>query len=185
MRKYALAAAGAAVAFGLCGGTANAFSLVVGGLGGACYAEVKAGHFTRDALDLCSRALQSEYQSDHDIAGTHVNRGAIELYNKDYEAAHADFAEAMKIEPSMGEAYVGEGAYLISMERYADAEPLLSRGIDLGVEEPEKGYYFRGISRWGQDNFKGAYLDFTKASELKPGWTLPREQLTHFHVEQR
>jgi hypothetical protein len=30
----------------------------------------------------------------------------------------------------------------------------------------------------------GAYLDFKKASELKPNWELPRQQLQNFHVEQ-
>jgi tetratricopeptide (TPR) repeat protein len=186
MRRYSLAAAGAAgvVATLLITSSAGAITMVVGGVAGQCYSAARAGRFDREAQDLCTRALAGDVLDDHDRAGTHVNRGAMELRAKDYEAAHADFREALRIQPKMGEAHVGEGAYLITMERYAEAEPLLTRGIELGIEEPEKGYYFRGVARWGKEDFKGAYLDFTKASELKPAWILPREQLAHFKVEQ-
>lgn len=187
MRRYRLAAAGAAGAIAaLCfGGSASAVTLVIGGMAGQCYNYAKAGRYDGDALDICSRALNVEPLSMRDRAGTHVNRGAMLLRAKNYEAAHADFQEALRLQPGMGEAHVGEGAYLITMQRYAEAEPLLTRGIELGIEEPEKGYYFRGVARWGRDDYKGAYLDFTKASQLKPGWSLPKEQLTYFKVETR
>ena len=186
MRRYRLAAAGAAgVIAALCVTTsANAITMVIGGLAGQCYNYAKDGRYDFSAQDVCSRALSAEPLSAHDRAGTYVNRGAMLLRAKNYEAAHADFREALRIQPGMGEAHVGEGAYLITMQRYAEAEPLLTRGIELGIEEPEKGYYFRGVARWGRDDYKGAYLDFTKASQLKPGWSLPREQLAYFKVEQ-
>ena len=185
MRERLFAAAGAALALaaGVGWGTAHALTIVVGGLAGQCYSDVKAGRFDSDALDICGRALSAEYLNTHDRAGTYVNRGAMELRSKDYSAAHADFQAAIKLMPSLGEAHIGEGAYFVSQERYAQAEPELSRGLELGMEEPEKGYYFRGVARWGQDDYKGAYLDFKKASELKPSWSLPREQLAFFHAE--
>ncbi len=68
------------------------------------------------------------------------------------------------------------------MERWPEAEASISRGLELGSEEPEKGYYFRGLARWGQDNFKGAYDDFHKALALRPGWNLPQQQLAYFKV---
>lgn len=101
---------------------------------------------------------------------------------RDYGPAHADFQSALRIAPNMGEAMIGEGGYLISQERWAEAERAITQGLAAGSEESEKGYYFRGIARWAQDDFKGAYLDFRKASELKPNWALPRQQLSHFTV---
>ena len=186
MRERMFAAAGAALALAICSGwgTAHAITLVIGGLAGQCYADVKAGRLDHEAQDICTQALSSEPLDNHDLAGTYVNRAAIEFRNKDYAAAHADFQAAMKIMPSLGEAHIGEGAYFVTQEHYAQAEPELSRGIALGVEEPEKGYYYRGVARWGLEDFKGAYLDFKKASELKPSWSLPREQMANFHVEQ-
>jgi tetratricopeptide (TPR) repeat protein len=104
------------------------------------------------------------------------------LMDHDYEAAHADFQDALKIKPNMGEAMIGEGVYLINMERWPAAEAAITQGLQAGTEESEKGYYFRGIARWAQDDYKGAWQDFSKASELKPAWQLPRQQLTHFQV---
>lgn len=186
MRRSMLAAAGlmaAATAFGAWG-TAHAVTMVIGGQAGDCFQKAKAGLFDQESRDICSGALASEPLSPHDLAGTYVNRGAMEMRAKDYAAAHADFQAAMRAMPRLGEAYIGEGAYFITQERYAEAEPQLTRGLALGIEEPEKAYYFRGVARWGEDDYKGAYLDFKKASELKPSWSLPREQMANFHVEE-
>jgi len=184
MRKFTYVAAGAVLALaGWSAGTqTQAITLTIGGLAGACSSAAKAGEFDQHALDLCTMAIASEPLNPHDLAGTHVNRGAMELLARDHEAAHADFVEALRIDPNMGEAHIGEGAYLVSQERWADAEAEITRGLSLGSEEPEKGYYFRGLARWGQENFKGAYFDFKKALELKPGWNLPKEQLANFKV---
>src|SRR5690242_16254664 len=116
MRSYRLAAAGAAgVLVALSVATsAGAVTLVIGGMAGQCYNDAKEGRYDADARDLCTRALAAEPLSTHDRAGTYVNRGAMELRAKDYEAAHADFREALRIMPNMGEAHIGEGAYLLT-----------------------------------------------------------------------
>lgn len=179
---FAAAAASLTVLAWASWGPARAFELVVGGLAGHCSSDAKAGVFTQQAIDICSRALSGEPLNEHDRAGTYVNRGAIEAHNMDWEAAQADFTEALRIMPGMGEAHIGMGAYLVRQERWAEAEAEVTRGLDLGTEEPEKGYYFRGLARWGQENFRGAYFDFQHASELKPGWSLPRQQMANFKV---
>ncbi len=174
--------AGAVLVVAIAGG-AQALTLVIGGLAGECSTRARAGRNDADSRDLCARAISFEPLNDHDRAGTYVNRGSMELGARLNEDAHADFRAALRIMPSMGEAHVGEGAYLISQERFPEAEAELNQGLSLGSEEPEKGYYFRAIARWGQDNFKGAYDDFNKAIALKPTWSLPREQLKNFRVE--
>ena len=124
MRNLVLAASGAALAisaWAACG-QASAFETVVGGYAGGCYAAGKAGRSDQKSLDLCNMALTGELLDTHDRAGTYVNRGAMELLNRDYEAANNDFVAALKLAPSMGEAHIGRGVYLISMERFADAE---------------------------------------------------------------
>jgi tetratricopeptide (TPR) repeat protein len=184
MRRSLIPAAAAAIlVVAPIAGKAFAFETVIGGLAGACSAEAKAGQHDDKSLATCTLALRQEALGAHDLAGTHVNRGAMELLNKDWEAAHADFDEAIRIMPTMGEAHIGQGVYLISMQRWPEAEAEVDRGIKLGTEEPEKGYYFRGLARWGQEDFKGAYLDFRKALELKPDWELPKRQLLNFKVE--
>jgi tetratricopeptide (TPR) repeat protein len=162
---------------------ARAATMVFGGLPGQCSNLARTGRHDPDALDICTEALSASGLSLHDLAGTYVNRGSMELGARLNEDAHGDFRHALKLEPRMGEAHVGEGAYLVSQERFADAEAEISQGLTLGSEQPEKAYYFRAIARWGQNDFKGAYEDFNKAIALKPDWALPREQLKNFHVE--
>ncbi len=161
----------------------RAATVVIGGLAGECSYRAHAGQHAPGDLEVCSRALSSEALSSHDLAGTYVNRGAMELMARMNDVAHADFQTALHILPRMGEAHIGEGVYLIGMERFGEAEGEIDRGLQLRSEEPEKGYYFRGIARWGQNDFKGAYDDFHKAIQLKPSWSLPREQLKNFRVE--
>ena len=184
MRNLLVAASAAALAISAVAacGPASAFQTIIGGMAGQCSTAAKAGRFDQAALELCTMAILTEPLDPHDRAGTLVNRGAMKLRNRDWSSANADFDAALKLFPQMGEAHIGRGAYLISQERYAAAEPELTQGIQLGSEEPEKGYYFRGIARWGQDDFKGAYFDFRKANALKPGWSLPLEQLAYFKV---
>lgn len=183
MRRTILAASAAALALALTAGSALAFEQVVGGKAGACSRAAKEGRSDSDALDVCTQALVGEPLNGHDRAGTYVNRGAVHLLRRDNAEAHADFQAALRIDPRMGEAMIGEGGYLITQERWAEAETAITQGLAAGSEEPEKGYYFRGIAKWGQNDFKGAYFDFLKASELKPGWDLPREQMAHFTVK--
>jgi len=181
MRRWILAGS-AALALAWSGGPALAFQQVIGGKAGACSQAARQGRADDAALDLCGQALAGEALNSHDLAGTYVNRGAIHLLRRENALAHADFQAALKVQPGMGEAMIGEGGYLISQERWAEAEASISRGLEAGTEEPEKGYYFRAVARWAQDDFKGAYFDFLKASELKPGWDLPRRELAHFTV---
>ncbi len=182
MLKSVSALAGATLALAVAD-RVQASTFVIGGLAGECSTLARAGRNDSDSRDICARALSFEPLNDHDRAGTYVNRGSMELGARLNEDAHTDFRAAFKIAPSMGEAHVGEGAYLISQERFPEAEAEISKGLSLGSEEPEKRYYFRAIARWGQDNYKGAYDDFNKAIALKPGWSLPREQLKNFRVE--
>ena len=182
MLRLVSALIGAALALVVAGG-AQAATLVIGGLAGECSTRARAGRTDADSRELCARAISFEPLDDHDRAGTYVNRGSMELGARMNEDAHRDFRAAIRIMPSMGEAHVGEGAYLISQQRFPEAEAEVSQGLGLGSEEPEKGYYFRAIARWGQDNYKGAYEDFNKAIALKPNWSLPREQLKNFKVE--
>ena len=182
MPRMVSALTAASLALLACGG-ARAVTLTVGGLAGECSTRAHAGRNDTESREICTHAISFENLDGHDLAGTYVNRGAMELGARAPDDAHADFLQAIRIRPGMGEAHIGDGVYLVGMARFAEAEREISRGLSLGSEEPEKGYYFRAVARWGQDDFKGAYADFQKAIALKPGWSLPREQLKNFHVE--
>jgi tetratricopeptide (TPR) repeat protein len=85
----------------------------------------------------------------------------------------------------MGEAMVNRGAALIGMGQFAEAEREITEGLKYNPELPERAYYNRALARWRQDNVKGAYYDFQKALELKPGWEEANTQLAYFTVTRR
>ncbi len=71
------------------------------------------------------------------------------------------------------------------MKQYQSALEDLTRGLALGVKEPEKAYFNRALAYEGVDNEKAAYFDYEKALALKPGWILPQKELLRFTVTTR
>ena len=123
--------------------------------------------------------------SDRDLAGTYVNRGVIYMASADFVPAQHDFEQAMKLDPTMGEAIVNHGGALIAQKKYADGIAEISRGLEFNPSEPEKAYFNRGLAYESLDDLKAAYYDYSKAAELKPGWDQPRAELARFTVTQR
>jgi tetratricopeptide (TPR) repeat protein len=168
-------------------GAAHAAVTVFGGPGPAedCYKAAKFGAAPADGIQSCTQAITSQIMSDHDLAGTYVNRGVIYMAMASFVPAQHDFEAAMKLDPKMGEAVVNHGGALIALRRYADGIAEISRGLDLNPSEPEKAYFNRALAYESLDDLKAAYYDYSKAAELKPGWDEPRAELARFTVTQR
>jgi tetratricopeptide (TPR) repeat protein len=166
---------------------AHAAVTVFGGPGPAddCYKAAKFGAAPVDGIQSCTQAIATQTMSDHDLAGTYVNRGVIYMAMASFVPAQHDFEAAMKLDPKMGEAVVNHGGALIALRRYADGIAEISRGLDLNPSEPEKAYFNRALAYESLDDLKAAYYDYSKAAELKPGWDEPRAELSRFTVTQR
>ncbi len=134
---------------------------------------------------LCTKALETEFLTPRDRAGTFVNRGILKLRRSEFAKAAADFDKAVDVKPDLGEAYVNRGAAAVGAKRYADGLADLNRAIEMGVDEPEKAYYNRALAHEGLDDLKSAYFDYKKATELSPEWDAPRRELVRFSVERR
>ena len=59
----------------------------------------------------------------------------------------------------------------------------LDRAIELESIDLFAAYYNRAIAKENTGDVAGAYADFTKSLELKPGWELAERQLTRFSFE--
>ena len=130
-------------------------------------------------------ALESDDMDKIDRAGTLINRAVMRLRNLAFESARADLDAAIALDPAIGEAWVNLGAVSVGEKQYQSALEDLTRGLALGVKEPEKAYFNRALAYEGVDNEKAAYFDYEKALALKPGWTLPQKELLRFTVTTR
>ena len=168
------------------GGLALAAVTVFGGSAAQdCFKAAKYGAPPGEGVAQCTKAIGFEPMSDRDLAGTYVNRGVLYMEQAAYVPAQHDFEQAIKLDPTMGEAIVNHGGVLIALRRYADGIAEISRGLALNPEEPEKAYFNRALAYESLDNLKAAYYDYAKASELKPGWEQPKAELARFTVSQR
>jgi tetratricopeptide (TPR) repeat protein len=176
----------AAVAALAIGAQARASVTVIGGgLAEACSKDALSGKASPQFERTCTEALDTESLNARDRAGTYVNRGVLKMRRLDWVGATKDFDDALRLSPNMGEAYVNRGAVAIGQHRYVDSLPDLNKGLALGVEEPAKVYYNRGLAYEGMDDMKSAYFDYQKAVELSPDWDAPQKELTRFHVERK
>ncbi|HWA60915.1 MAG TPA: hypothetical protein VG939_06045 [Caulobacteraceae bacterium] len=187
MRLIPILAAGVAVAAVLgAAGSARASVTVIGnGMAGDCSTAALHGKSDNESIRMCSEALEDEALNARDRAGTFINRGVMHLRRLAFDAARADFNVAIQLDPKIGEGWVNRGAVAIAQKRYQDGLSDINKGLELGVEEPEKAYYNRALAYEGLENAKAAYLDYQQAVTLKPDWILPQQQLLRFTVTRR
>lgn len=166
--------------------TASAQVFVVGGgLARECFDEAKSGDYVfRLAEETCSRALREETMTRDNRAATYVNRGVIRMREGEYEQALEDYSRAVDLVPDLGAAFLNEGAAHIYQKNFESALQPLNRAIELNSTDIFAAYYNRAIARENTGDVAGAYYDFQKALELKPGWELAEKQLSRFTVEQ-
>ena len=158
--------------------------VIGGGLGGDCYHQTQMKYASFNQADrVCTRAIREEVMTRDNRAATYVNRGVLRMRHGKYDSAIADYAKAVKIKPNLGAAYLNEGAARIYQKDFASAIAPLDRAIELESTDIFAAYYNRAIARENTGDVPGAYDDFRKALELKPGWDLAESQLSRFAVQ--
>jgi tetratricopeptide (TPR) repeat protein len=183
MKTRTLALIGGLAAAALTASQANAYVQVVGnGKAHDCFIYAKAGLDPDAGITLCTEALNEEYLSAHDRAGTMINRGVMESSKGQLDDAMADYEASIKIDPTLGDAYVNRGAALISQKRYADALVDINKGIALGVSYPHLGYYNRAVAEELLGQYRESYYDYKHVLELEPNFTKASDELKFFIV---
>lgn len=161
---------------------ADGFVISTGGRAQDCYRAAKAGVATARNITLCAEALDQDLLDGRDRAGTHINRGTLQLKLKAFPEALTDFDAAVALAPELGEAHLNRAAALIGLRRYPEAVASATRAIELKTSEPEKAYFNRATARELTDDVRGAYDDYRTASELAPTWDAPKAELKRFKV---
>lgn len=138
------------------------------------------------AVYTCTQALETEAIGSSESARVLNNRGVVQLTLMGAIGdARGDFDEAAKLDPNLGESYANRGAALVAQERFAEAIAEIEKGMALGLREPWKAHFNRALARERSSDVRGAYEDFRKALELKPGWDMPQVELARFQVRTR
>ncbi|HVG63570.1 MAG TPA: tetratricopeptide repeat protein [Hyalangium sp.] len=184
MRKGQLWVVGAALAgVTLVSVPAEASVKVIGsGFGRQCYEYARAGHASDSGVETCNKALEERTLAPEDRAATFVNRGILHMYAKQLQLALESYESAIRLNPSLAEAYVNKGVALVNLGRDTEAVAAASQALELKPERPEIAYYTRGVAYELLGNMRAAYSDYRQAVALKPGWQEPLTQLQRFSV---
>jgi tetratricopeptide (TPR) repeat protein len=180
VRKLTLAV----ILAGLAATPAVASIMVVGNtLGASCYQAARSQSGSDEALSICDRAFKEGEMNFHDTVATHVNRGIVNVYRKDYQSAVADFDRAIAMNPNEPESYLNKGSTLLRMGAGANqAIPLLNESLERNTRKPELAYFSRAIAHEISGDVQSAYADYKRAQELAPRWAQPSRELSRFQV---
>jgi len=163
---------------------ANASTLVIGGgLAKECSEAALDGRADKASVLTCTTALETENLNFRDRARTFVNRGVLQMRQRDFTRARADFDTASKLDPNLGEAWVNRGAAYVGEKRYREGVDQIDRGLALGVKDPERAWFNRGLANEGLGDLNAAYRDYSRAAALNPDWTAPKTELARFTVK--
>lgn len=128
-----------------------------------------------DAIAACTRAIGSGQLSQENLATSYYNRGYEYRAKEEYDAAIADFNQALKLSPNMTQAYnnravalYDKGEYDESIADYNAALRLdpkhLNAFYGLGNAYKSKGEYDKAIDNYAQaltinPNLSGAFIN--------------------------
>lgn len=146
----------------------------------ACYLETRLLSGGSSALTSCNKALKSSGLSKKDRAATLVNRGINYTRSNRHDLALADYEEALKIAPTLAEAFLNRGNTYIFKNQFNLALADYNRSLELGTKEAHAAYYNRGLAYEALKDLESAYQDFLAAQQLRPDWSFPAERIARY-----
>ena len=113
-------------------------------------------------------------------ASTLVNRGILSTYFTDFDAAFADFEEALRLVPGLPEAYVNRGNTYFFTRQIEMAVADYDESIKRKTRDLHAAHYNRGLANEARSEPELAFADFVRASELRPNWQLPASRVAEY-----
>ena len=145
-----------------------------------CGERVAAGDTTDATIETCTRALNYRRLTRDSQIQLLVNRGVTYLRRHEHELALADFDTVIALAPQNGEAHLNRGATLLQLREYGPAVAAITEALGLGVSEPHKAYFNRGMARENLRDLRGAYEDYSTALQIQPDWGPANAELARF-----
>ncbi len=151
----------------------------------SCYEAAEAHRSDRNSIRTCDAALTEEALTEHDVTGTHVNRGILWMLSGDLNQADRDYDRAISRDPNEPEAWLNKGISALKRGNNELALQFVDRALALRTRKPAVAYYMRGIANEEVGNVKAAYADLQRARQLDPAWPLPAVELQRYQVRAR
>jgi tetratricopeptide (TPR) repeat protein len=145
-----------------------------------CVTGALAGDSSEEVLEECTRALRYPHLSRAGEEQILINRGIVHMRRRESELALADFDTVIARAPRNAEARLNRGGALVQMQQYGPAIAAITEALGLGVAEPHKAYFNRGVAREALGDLRGAYEDYSTALQIQPDWGPANAELARF-----
>ncbi|MBY0563762.1 MAG: tetratricopeptide repeat protein [Hyphomonadaceae bacterium] len=145
-----------------------------------CNAALAEGDSSDRAVSYCERALAYPRLSDDAKAQLEINVGVMRMRRGEHLVAIQHFDAALALTPNHAEAFMNRGAAQVQIRDYGLAIASLTEALSLGVTEPHKAYFNRGVARESMGDLRGAFEDYTTALEIQPDWGPANAELARF-----
>lgn len=145
-----------------------------------CADAVGRGDVSDRTIELCTRALNYARITRESEINVLINRGVARMRRQENELALTDFDSVIAMEPRHAEALLNRGAALVQLGRHGEAVSAITQALGLGVAEPHKAYFNRGVARESLGDLRGAYEDYNTALEIQPDWGPANAELARF-----
>jgi len=157
-----------------------------GGEAQRCYEAASATKPNRRGERLCTRALQRLQAGTREHVATIVNRGIVRMETGAIADAIADFDQAIATDPDEPEAWLNKGFATLNLPGGATAaKAMFDTALAKQSRRPELAYYGRALAEEDLGELRAAYLDYQRASAIRPDWDAPQRELTRFQVVPR
>jgi len=141
----------------------------------ACYEDAFEGVARSTAS--CDAALREGGLTTRDEIATLVNRGVIYTRMGEADNALADFDEALRRNPGLGEAMLNRGNALFIKGDYNGAIAEYRRALDAGTSKPHVAWFNIGLAEEARNDKAAARAAFEKALEINPDFSLAAARL--------
>lgn len=185
MKAFLLAATTAIAILAAAAPAAGARITIGSTMARACYEAAEAHRTDQQSKRICDSALTEEGLAQHDLTGTHVNRGILFMLSGDLDMADRDYDRALALDPNEPEAWLNKGITALKRGDSQVALRLVEKAIELRTRKPAIAFYMRGIAHEETGNVRAAYADLQRARALAPNWPLPAVELQRYRLRTR
>jgi lipoprotein NlpI len=123
-----------------------------------------------DAIAACTRAIASGQLSEKNLATTYYNRGCEYRNKEEYDAAIADFNEAIRLDPTLTNAYNNRGVSFYDKALYDLAISDLNKALQLDPKHVNAFYGLGNVYK-AQGEYPKALDEYSQALGINVNFT--------------